>query len=132
MTMGELAKMFNAEKRSAPISPVVPMQDWQRGDWLDSTNLAWINPSPNMRSLNAAMLYPGIGMLEYAKISVGRGTDTPFEHVGADFIGGRELARVSQSAADPGHTRLPHEFYAQRFGVQGGQSGRRALRHHES
>jgi uncharacterized protein YbbC (DUF1343 family) len=92
MTMGELAKMFNAEKKIGANLTVVPMQDWQRGDWFDSTNLSWINPSPNMRSLNAAMLYPGIGMLEYAKISVGRGTDSPFEHVGADFIGGRELA----------------------------------------
>ena len=102
MTMGELAKMFNAEKKIGANLTVVPMQDWQRGDWFDSTNLSWINPSPNMRSLNAAMLYPGIGMLEYAKISVGRGTDSPFEHVGADFIGGRELATYLNQRQIPG------------------------------
>jgi uncharacterized protein YbbC (DUF1343 family) len=102
MTMGELAKMFNAEKKIGANLTVVPMQDWQRGDWFDSTNLSWINPSPNMRSLNAAMLYPGIGMLEYAKISVGRGTDSPFEHVGADFIGGRELAAYLNQRQIPG------------------------------
>ena len=102
MTMGELAKMFNSEKKIGANLTVVPMQDWQRGDWFDSTNLSWINPSPNMRSLNAAMLYPGIGMLEYAKISVGRGTDSPFEHVGADFIGGRELATYLNKRQIPG------------------------------
>jgi uncharacterized protein YbbC (DUF1343 family) len=94
--------MFNAEKKIGANLTVVPMQDWQRGDWFDSTNLSWINPSPNMRSLNAAMLYPGIGMLEYAKISVGRGTDSPFEHVGADFIGGRELAAYLNQRQIPG------------------------------
>jgi uncharacterized protein YbbC (DUF1343 family) len=102
MTMGELARMFNAEKKIRANLTVVPMQDWQRGDWFDSTNLSWINPSPNMRSLNAAMLYPGIGMLEYAKISVGRGTDSPFEHIGADFIGGRELATYLNKRQIPG------------------------------
>ena len=69
MTMGELAKMFNAENKIGANLTVVPMQDWQRGDWFDSTNLTWINPSPNMRSLNAAMLYPGLCLLEYAKDS---------------------------------------------------------------
>jgi len=91
MTMGELAKMFNAENKIGASLTVVPMQDWQRGDWFDATNLVWINPSPNMRSLNAAMLYPGIALLEYSKnLSVGRGTDAPFEQTGADFIGGRD------------------------------------------
>ena len=102
MTMGELAKMFNAENKIGANLTVVPMKGWQRGDWFDSTNLTWIDPSPNMRSLNAAMLYPGIGMLEYAKISVGRGTDTPFEHIGADFIGGRELAAYLNQRQIPG------------------------------
>jgi uncharacterized protein YbbC (DUF1343 family) len=95
MTMGELAKMFNAENKIGASLTVVPMQDWQRGDWFDATGLAWINPSPNMRSLNAAMLYPGVALLEYSKnLSVGRGTDAPFEQIGADFIGGRELAAL--------------------------------------
>jgi uncharacterized protein YbbC (DUF1343 family) len=103
MTMGELAKMFNAENQIGANLTVVPMQDWQRGDWFDSTNLAWINPSPNMRSLNAAMLYPGLCLMEYAKsFSVGRGTDAPFEQIGADFIGGRELATYLNQRQIPG------------------------------
>jgi uncharacterized protein YbbC (DUF1343 family) len=131
MTMGELAKMFNAEKKIGANLTVVPMQDWQRGDWFDSTNLSWINPSPNMRSLNAAMLYPGIGMLEYAKISVGRGTDSPFEHVGADFIGGRELAAYLNQRQIPG-IRVYATSFTPSDSVFKGSSGRRALRHHES
>ncbi|MEO8368500.1 MAG: exo-beta-N-acetylmuramidase NamZ domain-containing protein [Candidatus Solibacter sp.] len=103
MTMGELAKMFNAENNINANLTVVPMQDWQRGDWFDSTNLTWQNPSPNMRSLNAAMLYPGLCLMEYAKgFSVGRGTDSPFEQLGADFIGGRELALYLNQRQIPG------------------------------
>jgi uncharacterized protein YbbC (DUF1343 family) len=103
MTMGELAKMFNAENKIGASLIVVPMQDWERGDWFDATNLAWINPSPNMRSLNAAMLYPGVALLEYSKnLSVGRGTDAPFEQIGADFIGGRELAALLNQREIPG------------------------------
>ena len=103
MTVGELAKMFNAENKIGANLTVVPMQDWQRGDWFDSTNLTWINPSPNMRSLNAAMLYPGLCLLEYSKnFSVGRGTDAPFEQIGADFIGGRELAAYLNQRQIPG------------------------------
>ena len=103
MTMGELAKMFNAENQIGANLTVVPMQDWQRGDWFDATNLAWINPSPNMRSLNAAMLYPGLCLMEYARnFSVGRGTDAPFEQIGADFIGGRELATYLNQRQIPG------------------------------
>jgi uncharacterized protein YbbC (DUF1343 family)/CubicO group peptidase (beta-lactamase class C family) len=103
MTMGELAKMFNAENKIGASLTVVPMQDWERGDWFDATNLAWVNPSPNMRSLNAAMLYPGVALLEYSKnLSVGRGTDAPFEQIGADFIGGRELAALLNQREIPG------------------------------
>jgi uncharacterized protein YbbC (DUF1343 family)/CubicO group peptidase (beta-lactamase class C family) len=103
MTMGELAKMFNAENKIGADLTVVPMQDWERGDWFDATNLVWINPSPNMRSLNAAMLYPGIALMEYSKnLSVGRGTDAPFEQIGANFIGGRELAAYLNQREIPG------------------------------
>jgi uncharacterized protein YbbC (DUF1343 family)/CubicO group peptidase (beta-lactamase class C family) len=102
MTMGELAGLFNAEKKIGAALTVIPMEDWHRGDWFDSTDLPWVNPSPNMRSLKAAMLYPGLGMLEYARISVGRGTDSPFEQIGADFIAGRELAAYLNSRQIPG------------------------------
>ena len=93
MTIGELARLFNGEKKIGAALTVIPLEDWNRGDWFDSTGLPWVNPSPNLRSLNAAALYPGVGMLEYAKnYSVGRGTDAPFEQIGADFISGRDLA----------------------------------------
>lgn len=92
MTMGELAKMFNAERALKAKLTVVPMEGWQRGDWFDSTGLAWVNPSPNLRSLTEATLYPGVALIEGTNVSVGRGTDTPFELVGAPWIKGRELA----------------------------------------
>jgi uncharacterized protein YbbC (DUF1343 family)/CubicO group peptidase (beta-lactamase class C family) len=112
MTMGELAKMFNAENHIGADLTVVTMKDWQRGDWFDDGDLPWINPSPNMRSLSAALLYPGVAMLEYAKnYSVGRGTDAPFEQIGADFIRGPELAAYLNRRRIPGvrayATRLP-------------------------
>jgi uncharacterized protein YbbC (DUF1343 family)/CubicO group peptidase (beta-lactamase class C family) len=92
MTLGELAKMFNAERNINAKLTVVPMEGWQRGDWFDSTGLEWVNPSPNLRSVTEATLYPGVGLIEYTNVSVGRGTDTPFELVGAPWIKSRELA----------------------------------------
>ena len=103
LTMGELARMFNGENRIGANLTVVAMKDWQRGDWFDAGGLPWINPSPNMRSLNAALLYPGVAMLEYTKnYSVGRGTDAPFEQIGADFIHGPELASYLNRRQIPG------------------------------
>ena len=103
MTVGELAKMFNGENNLGAKLTVIPMQDWSRGDWFDSTGLSWINPSPNLRSLNAAILYPGVCFVESPKnISVGRGTDAPFEQIGADFISGRELAAYLNQRIIPG------------------------------
>jgi len=110
MTMGELAKMFNAERKIGANLTVISMEDWHRGDWFDATDLPWVNPSPNMRSLNAAILYPGLGMLEYARISVGRGTDSPFEQIGADFIDGRELAAYLDKRQIPGVRVYPTSF----------------------
>ncbi|MGB8116200.1 MAG: DUF1343 domain-containing protein, partial [Candidatus Sulfotelmatobacter sp.] len=92
MTMGELAKMFNAERNINAKLTVVPMEGWQRGDWFDSTGLQWVNPSPNLRSVTEAALYPGVALVEGTNVSVGRGTDTPFELLGAPWIKGRELA----------------------------------------
>jgi len=92
MTMGELGKMFNAERHIGARLEVIAMQGWQPGDWFDSTGLGWVNPSPNLRSVTEATLYPGVGLIEGANVSVGRGTDTPFEVVGAPWIRGRELA----------------------------------------
>ncbi len=92
MTMGELAKMFNSERNINAKLTVVPMEGWERGDWFDSTGLEWVNPSPNLRSVTEAGLYPGVALIEGTNVSVGRGTDTPFELVGAPWIKSRELA----------------------------------------
>jgi uncharacterized protein YbbC (DUF1343 family)/CubicO group peptidase (beta-lactamase class C family) len=92
MTLGELATMFNAERHLGARLRVVEMQGWQPGDWFDSTGLAWINPSPNLRNLAEGILYPGVALIEGTNVSVGRGTDTPFEVVGAPWMKGRELA----------------------------------------
>ena len=92
LTIGELGMMINAERKIGADVRVVKMQNWQRSMWFDETSQTWINPSPNMRSLNEATLYPGIGLLETTNVSVGRGTDTPFEIVGAPFVDGRKLA----------------------------------------
>jgi uncharacterized protein YbbC (DUF1343 family) len=103
MTFGELAIMANVEHRWNADLHVIKMQNWQRGDWFDSTGLTWVNPSPNMRSLNAALLYPGIAMLEAeTNYSVGRGTDAPFEQIGADWIQGALLAQVMNARMIPG------------------------------
>jgi SSS family transporter len=110
MTLGELAQYFNGEyKLHAPLT-VVAMKGWQRGDWFDSTGLVWMNPSPNLRSLRAAILYPGVGLIETTNISVGRGTDTPFEYVGAPWIDGLTLARVLNARFLPGVRFVPVEF----------------------
>ena len=89
MTMGELAKMFNVERNIKAKLTVVPMEGWQRGDWFDSTGLEWVNPSPNLRSVTEAALYPGVAAIEGTNVSVGRGTDTPFELVGAPYVDDR-------------------------------------------
>ena len=113
MTIGELAKMFNAERNIGANLTVVPMEGWMRGDWFDSTGQFWINPSPNMRSLTEAELYPGIGMIETTNISVGRGTDTPFEIVGAPWInqsGSIALARFLNARDISGVRFIPITF----------------------
>jgi uncharacterized protein YbbC (DUF1343 family) len=111
MTLGELATMANAERKLGLDLHVVPMRGWDRGDWFDATGLPWVDPSPNMRSLNAALLYPGIAMLEESpNYSVGRGTDSPFELVGADWIHGRELATFLNGRYIPGVRVYPARF----------------------
>jgi len=92
MTVGELARMFNAERGIGAELVVVPCEGWKRDMTFDACNLFWINPSPNMRRLQQAFLYVGIGVWEGTNLSVGRGTDTPFEVVGAPWIDGRKLA----------------------------------------
>jgi len=102
MTIGELAKMFNAENKINADLHVFAMQGWHRGDTYDRTGLKWIPPSPNLRTLNAAFLYPGIEILQSAGVSVGRGTDTPFELFGGPWIEAAELAAELNRRAVPG------------------------------
>jgi len=92
MTLGELAKMFNGERHIGARLEVVAIEGWQPGDWFDSTGLVWVNPSPNLRNLTEAALYPGVALIEGTNVFGGRGTDTPFEVVGAPWIKSRELA----------------------------------------
>jgi uncharacterized protein YbbC (DUF1343 family) len=110
LTIGELARLFNREAKIGCTLDVVPMANWHRSDWFDETGLEWVNPSPNMRNLNEATLYPGIGMLEYGNLSVGRGTDTPFEQIGAPWIDGPQLAAALNSRHIPGVHVYPVRF----------------------
>ncbi|MFV2074427.1 MAG: DUF1343 domain-containing protein, partial [Thermoanaerobaculales bacterium] len=104
MTVGELARMFRAEREELEglELSVVPIEGWRRDRLFDETGLPWVDPSPNMRSLTEALLYPGIGLLEFMKLSVGRGTDTPFEIVGAPYLDGEDLARELEALRLPG------------------------------
>jgi uncharacterized protein YbbC (DUF1343 family) len=110
LTLGELARLFNDEKKIGAALTVVPMEHWTREQWFDQTGLTWINPSPNMRNLNQAALYPGVGAIEYSNISVGRGTDQPFEQIGAPWIDGRALAGLLNARALPGIRFYPVAF----------------------
>lgn len=109
MTLGELAKMFNAERDSKADLTVIPLENWRRELYLDQTGLPWTNPSPNMRNLTEAILYPGVGLLESA-VSVGRGTDTPFEVIGAPYIDDVKLAAELNGAELPGVRFVPIRF----------------------
>jgi uncharacterized protein YbbC (DUF1343 family)/CubicO group peptidase (beta-lactamase class C family) len=110
MTMGELAKMFNAERNINAKLTVVSMDGWQRGDWFDSTGLVWVNPSPNLRSVTEAALYPGVGIIEGTNVSVGRGTDTPFELLGAPWMKSKELAAYLNARGIAGVRFVPVTF----------------------
>lgn len=110
MTIGEMATMFKAELNLDLDLTIVKMKGWSRESYFDETGLIWVNPSPNMRTLNQAILYPGIGLLETTNISVGRGTDTPFERIGAPWIDGVELAAALNAAQLRGIRFTPIHF----------------------
>ncbi len=110
MTIGEIAKLIQAERKLELKLEIVRVEGWRRDMTWDATGLTWLNPSPNMRSLTQAFLYPGIGLLEMTNLSVGRGTDTPFEVVGAPWIDGRGLARVLNARRIPGVRFVPIVF----------------------
>lgn len=110
MTTGELAVMFKSERKLDLDLQIIPCEGWRRREAWDDTGLLWVNPSPNMRSLTEALLYPGVGLLETTNVSVGRGTDTPFEVVGAPWIDARRLATELHARNIPGVTFVPIEF----------------------
>lgn len=114
MTIGELARYFNQQRHLNTSLTVVAMQGWQRGDWFDSTSLTWINPSPNLRDLEEATLYPALGLVESTNISVGRGTDTPFDIFGAPWINGRVFAQFLNHRFLPGVRFLSVDFTPQK------------------
>jgi uncharacterized protein YbbC (DUF1343 family) len=110
MTVGELAKMFNDELDLALDLQVVPCRGWRRDMYQDQWGHWWVNPSPNIGNLNQALLYPGIGLWETTNISVGRGTDTPFELIGAPWIEAQQLAAVLNGSGVHGVTFTPRKF----------------------
>ena len=110
MTVGELALLYNAERKIGAVLEVVKCRGWSRDDLYDRTGLVWINPSPNMRSLTEALLYPGVGLLEATNLATGRGTDTPFERVGAPWINPASFAAALNAASVPGARFLPIYF----------------------
>jgi uncharacterized protein YbbC (DUF1343 family) len=110
MTLGELARMFNTENKIGSDLLVIAMKSWHRRETYDQTGLAWIPPSPNLRTLNAAFLYPGIEILQAGGISVGRGTDTPFEIFGAPWIQADVLAADLNRRNIPGVSFAPADF----------------------
>jgi uncharacterized protein YbbC (DUF1343 family) len=110
MTVGEMAMMFREERKLDVELTIVPCEHWNRATYWDSTGLPWTNPSPNMRSLRQAFLYPGVGFLETTNVSVGRGTDTPFEIVGAPWINSRVLAEELNRQQLAGVVFIPRSF----------------------
>ncbi len=110
MTMGEMARLFNAEKKLGADLHVIPMQGWKRSMWFDQTGEEWVNPSPNIRNLTEAILYPGTCLLEGKSVSVGRGTDTPFQMIGAPWFRAREVAAYLNALNLPGVRFVPRRF----------------------
>jgi uncharacterized protein YbbC (DUF1343 family)/CubicO group peptidase (beta-lactamase class C family) len=110
LTIGELARLFNGENKIGADLTVIEARNWKRQAWFDDTGLPWINPSPNMRNLIQATVYPGIGAIETTNLSVGRGTDTPFEQIGAPWIDGPALSDALNARRIPGIRFYPVRF----------------------
>jgi uncharacterized protein YbbC (DUF1343 family) len=123
MTIGELARYFNIENKIGAQLQVVEMRGWQRNYFFWDTGQLWVDPSPNMRSMPAALLYPGVCLLEGTNVSVGRGTDRPFEVIGAPWIEPRRLAAALQEARLPGVTFVPLYFTPNASTNQGARCG---------
>jgi uncharacterized protein YbbC (DUF1343 family) len=123
MTIGELARLFKEDWKLDVDLEVVACEGWRRQQHWDDTGLVWVNPSPNMRSLTQALLYPGVGLLETTNLSVGRGTDTPFEWIGAPWLDGVKLSAALRARQLPGVTFSPVEFTPASSKFQGEKCG---------
>jgi uncharacterized protein YbbC (DUF1343 family) len=110
MTVGELAMLFNEENQIGAKLEVVKLEGWSRSLWLDDTDLPWVNPSPNIRNQRQATLYTAVGLLESTNVSVGRGTETPFEILGAPWMTAKKLARTLQRRKLAGVKFTPTHF----------------------
>lgn len=110
MTIGETARLLNEERKIEAALTVVALRGWKRSLWYDETGLPWVSPSPNLRSVTQAALYPGVALLETTNVSVGRGTDAPFELLGAPWIDAERLARTLNVRGIPGVRFAPVEF----------------------
>jgi uncharacterized protein YbbC (DUF1343 family) len=110
MTVGELATLFNTEMKIGVKLHVIRMRGYERAHWYDETGLLWLSPSPNLRTLAEAILYPGVAMVEGSNVSVGRGTSTPFELLGAPWINGEALASYLNHRGIQGVRFIPVEF----------------------
>jgi len=110
MTVGELARLFNSERNIQADLTIIPCEGWRRGELFDRTGLLWVNPSPNMRSLTEALIYPGVGFLEMSNLATGRGTDTPFERLGAPWIDPVAFASDLNGRQLPGVRFVPIRF----------------------
>jgi len=110
MTPGELARYYNEEGKIGCSLEVIKMEGWRRTMWYNETGLRWVNPSPNIRKLDQAILYSGLGCLEATNLSVGRGTDHPFEYYGAPYLDGVRLARELNAAGITGLKASPVKF----------------------
>ncbi|MEO7718944.1 MAG: DUF1343 domain-containing protein [Capsulimonas sp.] len=120
MTIGEIARLLQTERAPGCNLTVIPCEGWTRDCWWDATGLVWTNPSPNMRSLGQATLYPGVGLLELTNVSVGRGTDTPFELFGAPYVDPRAFAAAVNAAGAPG-VRVTPLWFTPRASVFAGE-----------
>jgi uncharacterized protein YbbC (DUF1343 family) len=102
LTIGELAQLFNLENHIGAELHVIAMKNWHRNYFFESTGIKWIPPSPNLRTAKGSILYPGIEILQSAGVSVGRGTQIPFEEFGAPWLDGDEVAGALNERQLPG------------------------------
>jgi uncharacterized protein YbbC (DUF1343 family) len=120
LTIGELAQLFNTENHINCELHIMQMKNWHRNYFYESSGIRWIPPSPNLRTLKGAILYPGLEILQNAGVSVGRGTETPFEEFGAPWINGEEVAEALNARNLPG-VHFANQPFIPVSGLYGGQ-----------